>query len=308
MIVEVGLILVRFTHYASLVLLFGASLFPLYVYSTDRPAPFFEACWLSSVLLATSLVGLGSGVAWLALTAATLTDSLSSAINPKMLMLVLRQTEFGEIWALRLALGVMLSAALMVGVGTPMVDRREFQIGQATAGGVLLGSLAFVGHAQIQAGPAGAIHTVADVAHLLAAGAWLGGLAPLRLALELLDHVDGANEMEIRNAARLLQRFSAMTYGALAVVIGSGLVDGWFLVGSLEGLVGTEYGHWLMLKIALFVALLGAVTARRLGLTPDGASPRWMKQVRRQVVHEQAGGLVILLVVGVLGVLTPAVA
>ena len=49
---------------------------------------------------------------------------------------------------------------------------------------VLLASLAGVGHSQIEDGWAGVIHEASDVAHLLAAGAWLGGLVPL-------DHVFG---------------------------------------------------------------------------------------------------------------------
>jgi len=44
---------------------------------------------------------------------------------------------------------------------------------------MLLVSLAGVGHSQIEEGAAGAVHVVSDAAHLLAAGAWLGGLVPL---------------------------------------------------------------------------------------------------------------------------------
>ena len=43
--------------------------------------------------------------------------------------------------------------------------------------------LGWVGHSQIEEGVAGVIHVTSDAAHLLAAGAWLGGLVPLGFIL-----------------------------------------------------------------------------------------------------------------------------
>ena len=77
------------------------------------------------------------------------------------------------------------------------------------------------------------IHEGADGLHLLAAGAWLGGLLGLRFILALSD----SDRMPIR--ARVLLRFSGMGYVAVAVLVASGLINGWFLVGSIGGLVAT---------------------------------------------------------------------
>ena len=308
---EAGLIVVRFAHYASLMVLFGASLFPLYSYTSERPIPFFEACWLSSVLMVASLVGLGSAVIWLCLMAAMLTDSFASAVNPEMLGLILGRTEFGEVWAGRLCLMVILSAALMVWVGTPMVDRRGFQIVQAATAAVILASLAFIGHAQFHIGVAETVHSVADAVHLLAAAAWFGALAPLGLALQLLDHGEATNTFDAKNAARLLLRFSTLSYIALAVVVVTGLVNSWFLIGSLAGLIETEYGRWMIVKILLVAGLAAGVAVGRMKITPllvagKGHPGRWIKQVQQYVMVEQGAGLVVVAMAAVIGILTPA--
>jgi putative copper resistance protein D len=309
--VEAGLIVARLLHFGSLMLLFGASLFPIYAYSKERPIPFFEACWISTVLLISCLVSLVSGVLWLALTAASLTDSLGSAMNPDMLSLILGRTEFGGVWAVRLCLTVVMSAALMVWVDTPVVDRRDFQMAQAAAAAVLLASLAFVGHAQVAPGMLGMVHQFADMGHLLAAGAWFGGLAPLALALRLLDHGESTNSFDVRNATRALTRFSTLSLSALGVAVLTGLVNSFALVGSLGGLLETEYGHWLIAKVVVVAALGVLIWTGRLRITrklaADAKRPTvLLQEVQKHILIEQAGGAIVATLVAVLGMLTPA--
>ena len=43
---------------------------------------------------------------------------------------------------------------------------------------------------------------------------------------------------------------------SVATVLGSGIVNAWILVGSFDALIATPYGRLLMLKIALFAAML----------------------------------------------------
>lgn len=311
LMVEGGLIVARLLHFGSLMLLFGASLFPVLTYSKERPIPFFEACWISTVALISCLVGLISGVLWLALTAASLTDSLGSALNPDMLSLILGRTEFGGVWALRLCLMVVMSAAMMVWVDTPAVDRRDFQLAQAAAAAVILGTLAFVGHSQVAPGLLGLIHQFADMGHLLGAGAWLGGLAPLALALRLLDHGEATNSFDIRNAARALTRFSTVSLIALGVAVVTGLVNSFVLVGSLAGLLETEYGRWLIAKIVVVITLgvliwIGRQRITR-ALADDAKRPvKLLQEVQKHILVEQAGGGIIITLVAVLGMLTPA--
>lgn len=86
---------------------------------------------------------------------------------------------------------------------------------------------------------AGTLHIFADAAHLLAAGAWLGGLFPLGRCLLGSDArlADG----EALDLDSVLMRFSGTGYLAVATLIGTGLVNSWFLIGSVFSLMASAY-------------------------------------------------------------------
>jgi len=177
---------------------------------------------------------------------------------------------------------------------------------------VLLASLAGTGHAQIEEGSTRIAHIASDAAHLLAAGAWLGGLVPLGFIL--LEYSRGDRE-PIVDVDRVLMRFSSMGYVAVVTLIVSGLVNSWFLVGSVSSLLKTPYGQILLGKLALFAAMLALAAANRFWLVPrlietreDSGEPAgWFGRLRYHVVGEQFLGLMVLLAVSVLGIMRPAV-
>jgi putative copper resistance protein D len=113
----------------------------------------------------------------------------------------------------------------------------------------------------------------------------------------------------------VLLRFSGMGYVAVATLIGSGLVNSWFLVGSVSSLLKAPYGQILLGKLAMFVAMLALAAANRFWLVPamsetrtdSGGSAAWSGRLRSHVLGEQFLGLMILLAVGVLGTMRPAV-
>ena len=73
-----------------------------------------------------------------------------------------------------------------------------------------------------------------DAAHLLAAGAWLGGLLPLGFVLLVSrGAMEPARPMDLDPA---LLRFSGMGYVAVATLLGTGFVNSWFLVGAVSNL------------------------------------------------------------------------
>jgi copper resistance protein D len=55
-----------------------------------------------------------------------------------------------------------------------------------------------------------------------------------------------------RDSEGVLSRFSVMGYVAVAVLIASGLINSWYLVGSFAALLGTLYGRPLLVKLSLF--------------------------------------------------------
>ena len=172
-------------------------------------------------------------------------------------------------------------------------------------------SLAGTGHAQIEEGWVNVIHVGSDAAHLLGAGAWLGGLVPLGFIL--LDY-SARNGEPIVDVDRILLRFSSMGYVAVATLIASGLVNSWFIIGSVSILLKTLYGQILLGKLAFFAAMLALAAANRFRLVPrlietragSGAPAVWLGRLRYHVLGEQFLGLMVLPAVSVLGTLRPA--
>ena len=94
----------------------------------------------------------------------------------------------------------------------------------------------------------------------------------------------------------------------------TGIVNSWILVGSVEGLVRTDYGHLVLAKIALFGAMTSVAAVNRWRLTPQlSESPQTRSRVEvldrlsQNIVIEIALGLGAFAVVGVLGTLHPAI-
>jgi putative copper resistance protein D len=167
--------------------------------------------------------------------------------------------------------------------------------------------------AQIEEGWIGLAHVGSDAAHLLAAGAWLGGLAPLGFIL--LDYSVSDGE-PIDDVDRILLRFSSMGYVAVATLVASGLINSRFLVGSVSSLLTTLYGQIPFAKLGLFAAMLALAAANRFWLVPRMIETRagapgdpsvWLGRLRYHVLGEQFLGLMVLLAVSVLGTMRPAV-
>ncbi len=87
----------------------------------------------------------------------------------------------------------------------------------------------------------------ASIAHRLALGVWLGGLP----ALILLIGAGPVPDDTRRLAAVILRRFSRLAIVAMSVILVTGGMLTWFLVGNVSSLIGTEYGRLLILKLAL---------------------------------------------------------
>jgi len=93
--IDVGLILARFAHYAATTVLFGVSLFPLYAYRNSEPAP--SRSWRSRLLLATAVIAVISGLIWFLFSAANMAGSLSDLADAENLWAAIRDTGFGNV-------------------------------------------------------------------------------------------------------------------------------------------------------------------------------------------------------------------
>ena len=306
--IDVGLIVARLLHYVAVTTLAGVSFFPIYAYGGSEPQPLWR--WRQGVLLAAAVSVCVSGLLWFVFALANMSGTLADVTDPEVLASVLHDTVFGKVWAVRMILAAIATSLIWLGLGWPPNSRRGLLI--AILAGALLISLAGVGHSQVEEGVAGVIHVLSDAAHLLAAGAWLGGLVPLVLILSLHDR-----DYDVARATHLdqiLLRFSGMGYIAVATLVGSGLVNSWYLVGNYRGLLTTQYGQILLVKLVMFVGMLLLALMNRFWLVPsmkraraDGARLSvWTGKLRNHVLGEQFLGLTVLVIVSVLGTMRPA--
>lgn len=291
----------RGIHFAACVTLTGALVFrELIATPVLRRLP--EARALSSrqtrLLARTGLsIALISGIAWLWLLAMSVSDQgFAEVVSSGALREVLQSTQFGLVSQIRVALALLLAACLYF--ENSVIARRLVSI---LALGLSV-SIAWTGHA---GSTPGWLHLASDMSHLAAASAWLGGLLPLALLLAALWHHPGWTTA-VNEAVR---RFSTLGMLSVATLIFSGAINAWILVGSFRALTETEYGEVLILKLATFAAMLVLAAWNRLILTPRLALPsgKAARALLRNTLIEAVLGLVILLLVGLLGTLHPAV-
>ena len=296
----------RAVHYASAMLLLGELLF---VVAVARPAwrsgpGDGDAVYRRLVAVArwSVIASIASGVTWLAAQAAVMSGvQIGQAMNRETLGLVLSETVFGHVWVLRLGLVIALVALLLAlrrSAGDPR--RSCLAIAAAVVAAAYLGSLAWAGHAVAGKEPDDFDRIVADVAHLLAAGAWLGAL-PAFVSL-----LNGTHTLDA--VAQATRRFSNLGMASVCLLVVSGLVNAWYQVGDVPALIGTGYGQLLLAKLGLFAAMLGLAVANRGVLTPRLASGDRdaLHLLRRNAVLEIVAGIGVVLIVGVLGVTVPA--
>ena len=305
-------ILARAIHFASILSLAGVFVFlaivaePALARSAPSDAPAFRGA-LRQLAWASLAAAVLSGALWLMLEACSMSDrSLADVFSQDVIGVVLTRTRFGRVWELRSALGLVLAALIVVG---DRLGRRRGadMLGWATLllSAAVVVALAWAGHAGATQGGEGKIHVVSDALHLLAAGAWLGALVPLALLFARAIG-DWAWLGVARDAAR---RFSVLGIASVGTLLVTGTVNSWFLVGGVPGLLGTPYGRLLLLKLALFAAMVAVAAVNRQRLTPqlhEGVAPTVaLRRLRRNALIETALGLAIVMVVGTLGTEPP---
>ncbi len=231
-----------------------------------------------------------------------------AGLNPAILTKVVLGTLFGASVAVRLAATL---GALGLAVWRP--DPASASTSLMFLGATNLASLAFAGHGAANPGVLGALHTLADMVHLLAAGAWIGGLA---LLLLLLFGARATPEAE--TARQGLVRFAGIGSAAVAALIASGVVNLVFLAGisNLGRLGDGDWGRLLLTKLALFALMLMLAASNRLVLTPrltsrlnrGLAEAPPLTALRWSVAVESLLGLGVLAIVASLGLHPPPAA
>jgi putative copper resistance protein D len=248
-----------------------------------------------------------TGLVWLLLQTMSITGLASGeAMRSGAVLVVVTETQFGLVSEIRAGLAVLLAACLVL-------DRFDLSRWLALlAASGLVGAIAWTGHAGSTLGELGILHLAADVVHLFAASAWLGGLIGLSVLFAVGRRRSALEWGPLQLDA--IRRFSVLGMIGVAALIVSGSVNAWILVGSFRALLVTDYGLLLLLKIAAFAIMIAFAAMNRFWLTPslalvekNDADPAPLSALTRNTLVELALGLSIFVVVGVLGTLHPAI-
>ena len=153
-----------------------------------------------------------------------------------------------------------------------------------------------------------ALAVIADAAHVLAAGAWVGGLVQLVLATRLTRSMP----LAVRQALnlRLVLNFSTMAAIAVGLLLVSGGYLVWRQVGSWAALFNTAYGQVLLAKSGLALPAFATASLNLMVIRPQLEAARQLPGLGLAAVHRRFGRLVqmeagfALAVVAAAGLLT----
>lgn len=194
-----------------------------------------------------------------------------------------------------------LVAVVLVTVMAMDYSRKRTWAALALLAAITLGSLGLVGHATMDAGMMGLVNEGSQMLHLLASGFWVGSLLPLALCLRPSagpKHLDGIDTT--------LHRFSGLGHIAVALVVGTGAINGWSIIGQTLDLTST-YDILLLTKIGLVAAMVGIAVINRYVFMPRIAHDQaGLRQLRAGTVAEIVICFGVIALVSVLGVLAPA--
>jgi copper resistance protein D len=310
--ISAALIASRLLHFTALMVLFGSSLFSLYAVPRAGTPDEIELArrlnsWLHRLVTGAAGLTLVSGVALLGCTAAAMSGDPAAAWHGDTLRLVVFNTRFGRVWQWQFAIAVLL---FLFSLCIRRLYRKRLVVVVASSAALLV-TAAWIGHASMGSGAFRLVRLLNQSIHLTAAATWLGGLLSLGFVLAVARRA--ASEPWASLTRKALSRFSQLGTLVVALLLATGITNSWFLVGSVEALLGTLYGHILLLKIGLFTTMVSFALTNRLRLMPRiEASPtlssdgkRTMNALCRNVLVEQGLGLCVLAAASLLGALPP---
>jgi putative copper resistance protein D len=279
-----ALVLCRFLHFTVVLMLFGAWLFrPLLLkgeaLELDRHLTRL-ARWLAAVALV-------SGIAWALLITASMAGSAAAVFDPDTIALVLGNTFFGQVWRWHLLINAVLLALLF----TPWRSSMPLRLGLS---GLLLATLAPVGHGAMLDGLSGQLLILNQIVHLTCVAAWLGGLLLLVMILRQPSELRG-----------VLQRFSGVGYWLVAGLLITGLINVRVLTGQWWPTpLFSGFALILLIKAMIVLGMLGLALFNRLRM--EDCEQR-IGTLKRSVMLEWLLGIGAVAAVSLLGTLPPMI-
>lgn len=299
--IDVPLVVARWVHFLCLMIVFGASLFWFYApRGRAKSGSLRAAAWTQRVIALAAYLALLSAVAWVASSLATMVGGFGAILDRDALEAFFLDTSFGPIWLLRFAI---LLALVFVIASAPRAPTSLC----AFLSGAALASQAWLGHAAMRTGTELVVELSSYMAHVLAAGAWIGGLLPLARLLASRGSKPG--EAPLSDCRAALRSFSNVGIFAVALIFLSGIANSVFRLKFLSDLFSTPYGFVILAKALLFFLMLIAAAANRWRLMPRlenaGEEEAAMLALRRNILLEQGLGVFVLGLAALLGTMAP---
>jgi copper resistance protein D len=288
-----ALALCRFTHFLAATLIFGMSAY-LWAYAPARLRLAFSPVVRRLALIA-SVVAVISAIAWLALESASMADEWSAAVDPDAIGAVLTDTALGPVWAAHLVLSAALVAVIVFGP-------RGRWMATSVVSAALLASLGLVGHAAMQTGAEGALHRANHAVHLMAAGAWIGGLVPFAMCLRAYERDDLR-----KDAVRAMAGFSFWGQLIVAAIVFTGVVNIALTSHRAPIPPTTPYRALLAAKLVIVAIMISLALFNRFVLAPRlKVSANALRTLRATSAAEVALGCVVIALVSVFALFDPA--
>ncbi len=215
------------------------------------------------------------------------TGSLSGALH----------TDAGTALLVRLVLIAVLAAVIFA---APTLDDEHRWIVGVAISVLMLVTWAYAGHSASQRWSL--IGIPLDVGHHGAAAIWLGALGVMAFVV--------ARTCEGDTLVAVVGRFAWLAGRLVMVIVVTGVLQAWRLVGGISGLFDGAHGKLLVLKLVIVGLMLKVADVNRKRVTRRFASgvvgPKTVETLRRAMFTELAVGALVIGVTAAMVVSSPA--
>lgn len=274
-IVGKAMTLARLLAFLGMIVLVGVLLFGTRSAAPQRARPL--ARWAAAVAVVGTLLAFGL------YGAQVIGGGLSDAVSPAV---------WADIAGTRTGRALLIRAAGLAAVGVLVVmwqrrAQRWWLVGAASSLAVAVVATSVSGHASALSPQA--VYVANSALHLVAVGAWVGGLLMLAVA--------GRAWFDEPSSEPLVRRFSTVALVAVPVMVVTGVVQAAGLIGGFDDLTASAWGRILLVKVTLVLVLVVLGGVGRWLLQHDGPP-----SLRRGVMVEAGIGLLVIgLTAGLVG-------
>jgi putative copper export protein len=225
-------------------------------------------------------------------------QSAGQASGPTLVSTLLWHTHWGWSWILQVTVGLVAIVGLALAYRG---DARRANAGwmlAAVAVVVLAFTPALGGHAMASSHLT-TLAVLADGAHVIGAGGWLGSLlAVVAIGIPTALRLESAERGTA--VAAMVNAFSPTALAFAGIVAVSGVFAAWLHVQHLAALWQSSYGQALLIKLAVLTLVAGAGAYNWRRVRPTVGSAGGAQRVRHSASIELIAGAIVVIVTAVL--------